>query len=148
MSLASKNLIIAAVAITKMNGDDKEILLHDLLENHPTAVMEAMKRSNVKFADAPSTLWNVVVDDKGINKINVIKMFREENGAGLADAKFWTEGKDYGNLKSGVIYKELTATHAKEKADRIMTRNPHGGFTVKLIRADAPYSFNHWEFQG
>lgn len=149
MSLITRKLITATAAIVKMRGDERETLLLTILESNPSAVITAMKANGVTFGDEAKPAWNVVVNQRGTNKIHLIKMFREETGAGLADAKYWSEGTAYacGNLKTlegGIIHKDLTKPEADRKALEIITSNPNGGFTVKVVRADAPYHYERW----
>jgi len=144
MSIATKNLIIATAAIVKMTSDDRETLLLDILESNPSAVITAMKINNVSFGDEDKRLWNVVVDQRGVNKIYLIKAFREASGAGLADAKGWSEGVTYNGLEGGIFYKGLTKQEAERNARNIISSNPNGGFTVKVIRTDAPYHYERW----
>ena len=148
MSTATRNLIVACAAIVKMTADDRETLLLSILESNPTATINAMKLNGVTFGDEGKPKWNVVVNQRGGNKINLIKAFREACGAGLADAKEWSEGKTYQGLEAGVFHKDLTKAEAEVKAQKIVTCNPNGGFTVKVIRSDAPYHYEKWVAYG
>jgi ribosomal protein L7/L12 len=144
MSTATRSLITAAVAIVKMTNDDRETLLLTILESNPANVIAAMKLNGVSFGDEAKPKWNVVVDQRGPDKINLIKAFREACGAGLADAKEWSEGKTYQGLEAGVFHKDLTKPEAERHATEIINRNTRGGFTVKVIRNDAPYHYEKW----
>jgi ribosomal protein L7/L12 len=144
MSLATRSLITACAAIVKMTADARETLLLTILESNPSAVITAMKANGVTFGDEAKPAWNVVVSVRGGNKIGLIKMFREETGAGLAEAKEWSEGKPYCGREGGIIHKDLTKPEADRKALEITTRNCNGGFSVKVVRADAPYHYERW----
>lgn len=148
MSLATRMIITATAAIVKMTADDRETLLLSILESNPTAVIKAMKDNGVSFGDEAKANWSVVVDSHGTNKIHLIKMFREETGAGLADSKYWSEGTTYEcggkTLAGGVIHTGLTKAEAEFKMKEIYNRNrggQNGNFTLKVVRADAPYHY-------
>lgn len=147
MSTATKNLITATAAIVKMSGDDRETLLLTILESNPAAVLAAMKLNGVSFGEDTKPCWRVVVENKGINKIHLIKMFREETGAGLADAKYWSEGNTYNcgamSREGGVIHDGLTKTEAEIKAEQIRNRSGQdGNFTVKVIKSTDHYHYD------
>jgi ribosomal protein L7/L12 len=144
MSKFNRLIITATAAICKMSADDRETVLLLILESNPTACLNAMKLNKVSFGDEAKPVWNVVVGEKGVNKINIIKMFREETGAGLADAKYWSEGTAYNGREGGVIHKGLSKPEAERHANAIINRNSGGGFTVMVVRAEAPYYFNAW----
>jgi ribosomal protein L7/L12 len=150
MSLATKNLITACAAICKMDHDARETLLLTILESNPTAVITAMKASGITFGEDAKPNWCVVVEDKGTGKIQLIKMFREETGSGLADAKYWSEGTTYTDgscsRPAGVIHTGLTRDVAESKAQAIMDRRTVGtNFRVKVIRATDHYHYdNNW----
>jgi ribosomal protein L7/L12 len=147
MSLATKNLITATAAIVKMDADARETLLLTILESNPTAVITAMKGNGITFGEDAKPNWHVVVEDKGTGKIQLIKMFREETGAGLADAKNWSEGQTYtdgrGNHPAGVIHMGLTRDVAESKAQAIMDRRTVGtNFRVKVVNSLANYRYD------
>jgi ribosomal protein L7/L12 len=147
MSTATRNLITATAAIVKMDADTRETLLLTILESNPTAVITAMKSNDITFGDEAKSAWHVVVEDKGTNKIHLIKMFREETGAGLADAKYWSEGQTYtdgsGSRPAGVIHTGLTRDVAESKAQDIMDRRSCGtNFRVKVVNSIANYRYD------
>ena len=144
MSTANRMLITATAAIVKMSAEDRETVLLLILERNPTATLTALKANGVTFGDESKPAWNVVVSVRGGNKIGLIKAFREASGAGLADAKEWSEGKTVLGREAGVFHKDLTKPEADRKALEITTSNPNGGFTVKVVRADAPYHYERW----
>jgi ribosomal protein L7/L12 len=147
MSLATKNLITAAAAICKMDNDARETLLLTILESNPTAVITAMKGNGITFGEDAKPNWHVVVEDKGTGKIQLIKMFREEVGAGLADAKYWSEGTTYKDgswdRPAGVIHVNLTRDQAESKAQAIMDHRSVGtNFRVKVVNSLANYRYD------
>jgi ribosomal protein L7/L12 len=147
MSTATKNLITAAAAIVKMDNDARETLLLTILESNPTAVMAAMKLNGITFGEDAKPNWHVVVEDKGTGKIHLIKMFREETGAGLADAKMWSEGITYKDgswdRPAGVIHVNLTRDVAESKAQAIMDRRTHDtNYRVKVVNSIANYRYD------
>lgn len=142
MSLATQNLIIATVAIVKMNADDRETLLLAILENNPTAVIAAMKLNGINFGEDSKPNWHVVIEDRGSDKIYLIKMIRTETGMGLADAKLWSEGSDQNGRPAGVIHTNLTKKEAEDKAKRIMDLRNLANYTVKVVNSLAGYKYN------
>ena len=153
MSLTTKTLIATTVAITKMNYDEIQAVLLDILASNPTVVYGAM---NVA---APHATYKVICDGKQTNKIGIIKEFRSLNGVGLADSKAWSEGTLAGH-EAGVYRKGLT----REEADRIAadinhrgshqhTYNGYGadptGLRVKVVRDSEPTNYHaSWEVAG
>jgi large subunit ribosomal protein L7/L12 len=134
MSLATRNLITATAAIVKMDADARETLLLTILESNPSAVITAMKANGVRFGDEDKTTYKVVLDGFTANKIGLIKAFREIQGAGLADAKYWTEGETINNCPSGVFKVGMSHDEAKNLATKInhAGANPHMHYDVML----------------
>lgn len=106
MSLATKTLIAATVKITQMGSDQMQTALLEILASNPSIIY------NVLGINAPATTYKVVLDAQTNNKIGLIKTFREVNGAGLADAKNWTEGNTYHGLPSGTFKMGMTRDDA------------------------------------
>jgi hypothetical protein len=82
-------------------------------------------------------LFKVVVTDRGVNKINLIKCFREVRGAGLADSKAWSEGQPYMQWPSGVFGFDLTRFQADELIATITRNGCYNGFKVGIVDNDA-----------
>ncbi len=145
-SPSNKNLITAAVAIVKMDSDARETLLLMILEKNPTACITAMSENGVTFGDKINNkaTYKVVVTAKSTNKIALIKLFREQTGAGLADSKYWTEGIDYKRLggmvlPAGVFANGLPSKEmATEIADRINSNT--NGIRVIVMNDETPYA--------
>jgi ribosomal protein L7/L12 len=130
MLVTRKNVIEATEKIIDLDAQERRKLLLKLLETNPTHVLRALEIGTVQ------KLFKVVVTDRGVNKINLIKCFREVRGAGLADAKAWSEGQPYMQWPSGVFGFDLTRFHADELIATI-TRNGSLGFKVGIVDNDA-----------
>ncbi len=118
MAASIKNIITASVAIAKMDPDTREQLLYSILEKNPTACITAMANNGITFADKikEETTYKIVVKNASLDrKIATIKLCRYATGAGLADAKGWTEGKEYNGLPAGVLAKGLTKKDAEKR---------------------------------
>lgn len=102
-----------------------------LLETNPTIVLRALEIGTAQ------KLFKVVVTDRGVNKINLIKCFREVRGAGLADSKAWSEGQPYMQWPSGVFGFDLTRFQADELLATINRNNCYSGFKVGIVENDA-----------
>jgi ribosomal protein L7/L12 len=119
MNITRKNIIIATEKIIDLSGDERRKLLLTLLETNPTCVLRALQ------IGVAIPLFKVVLTTRGADKINVIRGFREFAGAGLADAKEWSEGKTYWcgdkQLPSGVFGHSLTRVEAEAAQKRLNT---------------------------
>jgi ribosomal protein L7/L12 len=158
MNITRQTIIVATAAISKMNSEDRENLLYDILNMRPTAVINAMKADGINFGDPtinakPGQLFKVAITDlNGENrKINVIKTFREMTGNGLADSKAWSEGSAVGYsddnmLPSGVFGHRLSADMAKDLHTKVMRSIGDLKCKVEIVH-DSTYVKplpNHW----
>lgn len=137
-----KNIITASAAIVKMSADERETVLLMVLEKNPSAVITAMANNGVTFGDKVKTheTYNVVVQyAPSDRKIHLIKFFREMTGAGLAEAKDWTESKSFNDLPSGVLFKGLTKKEADNKLMEINKNPSASGIKFGMILGDAYY---------
>ena len=133
MNITRKLIIIGTEKIIDLDGQERRKLLLTLLSTNPTIVLRALEvGTEVK-------LFKVVVTDKGTNKINLIKLFREIRGAGLADAKGWAEGHPYMQWPSGVFGFDLTRMAADELLARINRNGCYNCFKVGIVENDAKY---------
>lgn len=117
-------------------------------------MVKAMKKERITFKEpapkAPKVVKNVI-DNKRYkvvvhsppmsNKINLIKLFRENTGAGLAEAKAWTEGTSYLGYPAGVFAKDLPKNEA-ENILHLLKINDTIGFKFEIIANDAHYMYN------
>lgn len=132
MSTATKTLIAATVKITKMDSDQMQTALLEILASNPSIILKVLDVATT------STTYKVVLNSPTNNKIGLIKCFRQVNGSGLADAKNWSEGNTYHGLPSGTFRKGLT----REEADRLANEMNHmEGFTVKVARDSEPHDY-------
>ena len=137
MNVTRNNIIIATEKVIDLDDDQKRKLILTLLGTNPTVVLRALE------IGVPVKLFKVVITRRGPDKINVIKAFREIAGAGLADAKEWSEGKTYKwgdkELPSGVFGHGLTLEAANallEKVNRSLgTFN--AGVKAEIVDNDA-----------
>jgi ribosomal protein L7/L12 len=109
MSTATKTLIAATVAVTEMDRTQMQTTLLEILASNPSIVFKVLNIT------APNSTFKIVLTSFTNNKIGLIKMFREIAGAGLADAKNWSEGNTYHGLPSGTFKKGMT----REEADNL-----------------------------
>ena len=84
-------------------------------------------------------MFKVVVTDRGMNKINLIKCFRKVRGAGLANSKAWSEGQPYMQWPSGVFGFDLTRFQADELLATINRNGCYNAFKVGIVDNDAKY---------
>lgn len=145
MLVTRKNIIAATLKIHDMSPHEAFEKLLGLLDSHPTIILRALE---IGVPAAPPKLYKVVLINHGINKINVIKTFREIVGAGLADAKNWSEGQTVYDRPSGVFGEKLT----KEDADRLLARVNQSltpaGVKAEIVPQETtvkplPYTWNH-----
>lgn len=135
MSLFTKNIIQATSKIHQMTFDDMQNMLLKVLENNPSVIFNALDINNTK----PDELFKVVLSSLTDNKISLIKAFREITGAGLAEAKHWSEGKTYNGLPSGVFGNNLTNDNAIALRDKIIKYVNCNSFVVNIIKNDNRY---------
>lgn len=133
MLVTRKNIIKATLNIHIMDIVQKQEILLKLLETNPTIVLRALEIGTVQ------KLFKVVVTDRGVNKINLIRCFREIRYAGLAEAKAWSEGQPYMQWPSGVFGFDLTRFQADELLATINRNNCYSGFKVGIVENDAKY---------
>lgn len=125
MNTADRTMIItAAVNITLMREDKLRETMCALLASHPTIVARALGIESDTVSKKGT--FNVVVTDiskQAHNRIVAIKVFREAVGAGLADAKAWTEGHDvtpsYTRIPSGAFGTDLPYADAEALLNRV-----------------------------
>lgn len=144
MSLFTKNIIQATSKIHQMTFDDMQNMLLKVLENNPSVIFNALDINNTK----PDELFKVVLSSLTDNKISLIKAFREITGAGLAEAKHWSEGKTYNGLPSGVFGHNMTHKVALALLNKITYSNSM--FDVTIVRNGDPYeysSFAKWKLE-
>jgi ribosomal protein L7/L12 len=124
-----KNIIAAALKISKMNSESIEALALKLLDTNPTIVLRALE------IGVPEVLWKVAIVDRNNcqNKINVIKAFREITGHGLADSKAWSEGQTVGGFPSGVFGHGLNREAANELWKRVTMHLSNLGIKVEVV---------------
>lgn len=146
MSTATKTLIAATVKITKMDSDQMQTALLEILASNPSIILKVLDVAT------PSNTYKVVLNSKTANKIGLIKCFREVTGAGLADSKGWSEGNTYRGLPSGTFKNGLTreeADHlANEMNHRASSTHTSNGYTssptgiaVKVVRDSEPHDY-------
>lgn len=139
MSKTTKTLITTAVAISQMDRDQMQTALLNILASNPSIIFNVLN-----IAPAHST-FKVVLASNTTNKIGLIKTFREVTGAGLADAKNWSEGNTFHGLPSGTFKQGMTreeadrlASEMNSKANNSYYANGYNmsptGITVKVIR--------------
>lgn len=131
MLVNRKNIIKATLNIHDMDIVQKQEILLKLLETNPTIVLRAMEIGTER------KLFKVVVTDRGVNKINLIKCFREIRCAGLADSKAWAEGQTFMQWPSGVFGFDLTRFQADELLATINRSGCYNGFKVGIVENDA-----------
>lgn len=131
MLVTRKNIILATLKIRDMDISQKQEVILKLLETNPTIVLRALEIGTVQ------KLFKVVVTDRGVNKINLIKCFREVRGAGLADSKAWSEGQPYMQWPSGVFGFDLTRFQADELLNTITSNYLYKNFKVEIVDNDA-----------
>jgi ribosomal protein L7/L12 len=140
-----KNIITAALKISKMNSDSIEALALKLLETNPTIVLRALE------IGVPEVLWKVAIVDRNNcrEKINVIKTFREVTGYRLADAKAWSEGHTVGDFPSGVFGLGLNREAADELWKRVTMSLGNLGIKVEVVSNETiipalPYTWSNY----
>lgn len=133
MLVNRKNIIEATLKVHDLDILQKQEIILKLLETNPTIVLRALEIGTEK------KLFKVVVTDRGVNKINLIKCFREIRGAGLADSKAWSEGQSYMQWPSGVFGFDLTRFQADELLATINRNNCYSSFKVGIVENDAKY---------
>lgn len=133
MLVTRNNIIEATLKVHDLDILQKQEIILKLLETNPTIVLRALEIGTEK------KLFKVVVTDRGVNKINLIKCFREIRGAGLADSKAWSEGQSYMQWPSGVFGFDLTRFQADELLATINRNNCYSGFKVGIVENDAKY---------
>lgn len=133
MLVNRKNIIEATLKVHDMDILQKQEIILKLLETNPTIVLRAME------IGTEQKLFKVVVTDRGVNKINLIKCFREIRGAGLADSKAWAEGQTFMQWPSGVFGFDLTRFQADELLATINRNGCYNGFKVGIVENDAKY---------
>lgn len=111
MSDSTKNLIAATVTIVQMNRDGLQTTLLDLLASNPSIILKAL--------DMQPSFYKVVLSEYTNNKVNLIKGFREETGAGLADSKAWSEGETYNGCPSGTFKRGMSRADADALAAKM-----------------------------
>ena len=130
MLVTRKNIIIATEKVIDLDESEKRKLLLTLLETNPTCVLRAL---DIGGDPKPIPLYKVVLFNRGPNKINVIKTFREIFGAGLADAKDWAEGKTVYALPSGVFGEKLNKVDADILLKRVNLSLMPGGVKAEIV---------------
>lgn len=133
MLVTRNNIILATEKIIDLEPGERRKLLLTILGTNPTIVLRALEIGTAQ------KLFKVVVTDRGVNKINLIKCFREVRGAGLADSKAWSEGQSYMQWPSGVFGFDLTRFQADELLATINRNNCYSGFKVGIVENDAKY---------
>lgn len=128
MNITRQTIITATAAISKMTDNTREQILYEILNDRPTAAINAMKAYGIKFEEEttkadPEQLYKVAITSlEGENrKICVIKCVREILGYGLSDAKAWCEGGKMApdQLPSGIFGQHLTYNAARNLFDRV-----------------------------
>jgi hypothetical protein len=149
MLATRNNVILATEKIVDMGESARRKLLLTILGTNPTIVLRALD------IGTPVKLFKVVLINHGVNKINVIKAFREIVGAGLAglaDSKMWAEGMSYmynGNvLPSGVFGHLLTKEAADELLERVNRSLLGSGAKAEIVSEETevkplPLSWNN-----
>jgi ribosomal protein L7/L12 len=147
MSTATKTLIATTVKITGLSRDSLQNLLLDILASNPSVVYTAMEVDTTL-----ETLYKVVLAEPTTSKINLIKLFREVAGFGLADSKAWSEGKTMGACDAGTFKRSMSKHDADALANEInyraTTEHVHNGYTasptgikVKVIKDAAFHDY-------
>jgi len=131
MNVTRNNIILATEKIIDLDAQERRKLLLTLLGTNPTLVLRALEIGTAV------KLFKVIVTDKGVNKINLIKCFRQIRGAGLADSKAWAEGESFGQWPSGVFGFDLTRFQADTLLHTIKVDSCYSGFTVGIVDNDA-----------
>lgn len=156
MSQLISNVIVASVAIAKMREDQREQLLYDLLEKHPSLVIKMMATNGIKFNALEEAIkridksiekvqnvleqrYKVVMENIGANKIVVIKKVREMFNFGLADSKNWVEGINCGSHQAGVFGSGVNYIEARKLSDQLLRELGPSGFVCKLLHDDDSY---------
>jgi ribosomal protein L7/L12 len=131
MLVTRKNIILATLKIRDMDISQKQEVILKLLETNPTIVLRALEISAVQ------KLFKVVVTDRGYDKLTLIKCFREIRGAGLADAKAWSEGQPFMEWPSGVFGFDMTRFQADKLLNTITSNYLYKNFKVEIVDNDA-----------
>ncbi len=137
------NIINDAATLTKVNEAELRRIMFKVLEKHPDTVHRLLNPTTV-LTKNPTGLFRVVIMDMGPNKIQVIKFYRELTGAGLAEAKVWSEGKPYSYAPAfgqpevdqphkfpyGVCTNPLTFATAREKLNEFNAKGIGAKFAI------------------
>jgi ribosomal protein L7/L12 len=140
MLVTRTNVIAATEKIIELHDSEKRKLLMSILASSPTIMLRALDIGPAR------QLFKVVLIKYGMNKINVIKSFREVCGVGLADAKDWAEGKTVHDKPSGVFGEKLPREDA-EKLLKWVNTSLNGSATAEIVPQETtvrplPYAWN------
>jgi ribosomal protein L7/L12 len=156
MSHNAARILFAINTIRAMNLADAHAALEKLLVTAPTATLRVcgvdvpvVRRNendpHSKVADTNPQTFRVVIHDVSNNKIQLIKLFREETGARLAEAKDWCEGKFYSGpkyrLNPGEFRNEFKTFEEAQKYAENLERRAVGVFTTEVQDISETYKY-------